>query len=69
MPIRNPDDATQLNRHLTRFFEVDHGERANVLRQMFVGEMDFDPAQGVVPLQPSPSNVVLPESGELISIY
>jgi type I restriction-modification system DNA methylase subunit len=67
MPILNPNDASQLDRHLTRFFEVDDGERANVLRQMFVGEMDFESAQGVVPLQPSPRHVILPETGELIA--
>jgi hypothetical protein len=67
LPIINPDDAEQLDKHLRKYFAVTSVERANVLREMFVSEMDFESAQGVVPLQPSPSNVVLPESGELIA--
>ena len=67
MPIENIDDAKQLEKHLKRFFDAPDGDRANVLREMYVGEMDFESAQGTVPLQPTPKNVHLPEFAERIA--
>ena len=45
MPIVNPNDAEQLDRHIRRFFETSEDARANVLREMFVSEMDFRSVQ------------------------
>ncbi len=42
-------------------------EKANVLRDIFVGEIDFQTASGTIPLVPIPANVELPETGERIA--
>ena len=66
MPIKNRDDAAEVENRIARIFAVSEDERAAAVRSLFVEVLDFDPASGHVDLGTAPVNVALPASAERI---
>ena len=66
MPIRDRDDAYDLQQRIDAFFDADAGDRARVLRGLFVELMDFNQDSGNVPLR-RVKNAQLPDSVERIA--
>ncbi len=67
MPIRNRDDAVEVEGRIARIFESPARERGAAVRALFVEVLDFDPASGQVDLGAAPVNVTLPASAERIA--
>ncbi len=67
MPIRNREDAVEVESRIARIFESPAGERGVAVRTLFVEVLDFDPASGHVDLGGSPASVALPASAERIA--
>ena len=60
MPIRNRDDAVEVEGRIARIFESPKREQGAAVRALFVEVLDFDPASGQVDLGAAPVNVALP---------
>ena len=67
MPIRNRDDAVEVENRVGRIFAASPSERAGEIRALFVEALDFGPAAGHVGLDLAPSNVVLPAYAERVA--
>ncbi len=67
MPIRNRDDAVEVEGRIARIFESATGKRGAAVRALFVEVLDFDPASGHVDLGVAPVNLALPASAERIA--
>ena len=68
MPIRDPDDAREVESHIEAVFAATSpDERATDLQRLFVETLDFDPASGQVPLRAAPAGVKLPDAAEHIA--
>ena len=67
MPIRNRDDAVEVETRIARIFAAAADERAAAVRALLVEVLDFDPASGHVDLGAAPANVALPTSAERIA--
>ena len=67
MPIRNRDDAVEVESRIERIFTVSADERAAAVRALFVEVLDFDPASGTVHLGAASGNAALPASAERIA--
>ena len=67
MPIRNRDDAVEVEGRIASIFESPMSERGAAVRALFVEVLDFDPASGQVDLGAAPVNVALPTSAERIA--
>ncbi len=67
MPIKNRDDAAEVESRIERIFESPASERGAAVRALFVEVLDFDPASGHVDLGTTAVNVALPASAERIA--
>ncbi len=67
MPIKNRDDAVEVNDRVGRIFAAAPSERAGEIRALFVEVLDFHPASGLVGLDPAPGNAALPPSAERVA--
>ncbi len=67
MPIKNPNDAAEVESRIARIFAATPPERAAEVRALFVEVLDFDAASGCVDLGAALDNVVLPTSAERIA--
>ena len=67
MPIRDRDDAAEVQAHIDRVFGAVPDERAVAIRRLFVEALDFNPDQGQAGLADSRGGVELPESAERIA--
>ena len=67
MPIRDRDDAVEVEDRITRIFAAAPRERAAAIRALFVEVLDFDAATGRVGLAGAPGTVELPDFAERIA--
>ena len=67
MPIRNRDDAVEVEDSIRRIFSASADERAAAIRALFVEELDFAPASGHVDLTGGPGNAELPSSAKRVA--
>ena len=67
MPIRNRDDAVEVEDSIRRIFSASADERAAAIRALFVEELDFAPASGLVDLTGAPGNAELPSSAQRVA--
>ena len=67
MPIKNRDDAVEVESRIAHIFAASEDERAAAVRALFVEVMDFDAASGLVDLGVAPGNVALPASAERVA--
>ena len=67
MPIRDREDAAEVQAHIDRVFGAVPDERAVAIRRLFVEALDFNPDQGQAGLADSRGGVELPESAERIA--
>ena len=67
MPIRNRDDAVEVESRIERTFAASPADRAGEIRALFVEVLDFDPASGDVGLGTAPGNMALPSSAERVA--
>ena len=67
MPIRDREDAAEVQAHIDRIFGSVPEERAAPIRRLFVEALDFNADQGQVPLADPRGGVELPESAERIA--
>ena len=67
MPIKNREDAVEVEERIKKVFNAEPDKRASELRALFVEVLDFEPAIGQVPLAESPRNVELPPAADRIA--
>ena len=67
MPIRDREDAAEVEAGIARAFGAAPEERAAAIRQLFVEVLDFNPAQGQVSLASAPAGVELPDTAERVA--
>ncbi len=67
MPIRDRDDAEEVEAGIARAFGAAPEERARAIRQLFVEALDFNAEQGQVVLASAPADVDLPGVAERIA--
>ncbi len=67
MPIRDRDDAEEVETGIARAFGTAPDERAAAIRRLFVEALDFNPARGQVVLASAPSAVDPPGVAERIA--
>ena len=67
MPIRDRDDAAEVQAHIDRVFGAVPDERAVAIRRLFVEALDFNPDQGQAGLADSRGGVELPGSAQRIA--
>ena len=67
MPIKNPDDAVEVESRVACIFDAAPSTRAAEVRALFVEVLDFDPAFGQVELGRASGNTALPASAERIA--
>ena len=67
MPIRDVDDAVEVESRIKRIFAAAPSERAGEIRALFVEVLDFDPSTGEVGLAGATGNVALPDSAVRIA--
>ena len=67
MPIKDRDDAVEVEERIDRIFDAAPRERAGAIRGLFVEVLDFDAASGRVDLTDARGNVELPDSAERIA--
>ena len=67
MPIKNREDAVEVEDRIKSFFDAEPYRRASELRALFVEVLDFEPESGKVPLAGSPRNVELPPAADRIA--
>ncbi len=68
MPIRDREDAAEVEAGIARAFGAAPEERAAAIRQLFVEVLDFNPAQGQVSLASASAAVELPDAAELVAL-
>ena len=67
MPIRNVNDAREVEDAFARILDPAQPNRANEVRKLFVEVLDFAPDSGSVSLEGASANVQLPPSAERIA--
>ncbi|MYE71136.1 MAG: class I SAM-dependent DNA methyltransferase [Dehalococcoidia bacterium] len=67
MPIRDPNDAAEVEAGIARVFGAPPEERASAIRQLFVEVLDFNPDRGEVSLAGAPAGVELPETADRLA--
>ena len=67
MPIRDREDAAEVEAGIARVFGAPPEERAAAIRQLFVEALDFNPAQGQVSLANAPAGVELPDAADRVA--
>ena len=67
MPIKNREDAVEVEDRIKSFFNANPDRRASELRALFVEVLDFSPEIGQVSLSGSPKNAELPASADRIA--
>ena len=67
MPIRNREDAVEVEDSIRRIFSASADERAAEIRALFVEIMDFAPASGHVDLTGAPGSAELPSAAQRIA--
>ena len=67
MPIKNRNDAIEVESRIARIFAAPADERAAAVRTLFVEALDFAPASGSVDLGATAGNVALPASAERVA--
>ena len=67
MPIKNRNDAIEVESRIARIFAAPAGERAAAVRVLFAEALDFAPASGSVDLGAIAGNVALPASAERVA--
>ncbi len=67
MPIRNRDDAVEVEGRIARIFAAPAGERAAAARALFVEALDFAPASGSVDLGATAGSMALPAYAERVA--
>ena len=67
MPIKNPDDADEVEQRIKRIFNAPPQERAGAIRALFVEVLDFGATSGQIDLANATTNVALPPVAERIA--
>ena len=67
MPIKDVDDAVEVERRIEHIFAAAPSERAGEMRALFVEVLDFDPDRGEVDLAGAAGTVTLPASAARIA--
>ena len=67
MPIRDREDAAEVQTHIDRIFGAPPAGRRAAIRRLFVEALDFNAAQGQVSLEGAASTVELPGDAERIA--
>ncbi len=67
MPIKNREDAVEVENRIRRIFSASADERAAAIRALFVEELDFAPASGQVDFTGAPGNVELPPYAQRVA--
>ena len=67
MPIKNREDAVEVEDRIKSFFDAEPDRRASELRALFVEVLDFDPAIGQVSLAGGTGNAELPAAADRIA--
>ena len=67
MPIKNREDAVEVEGRIRRIFTASQSERAGEIRALFVEVLDFDAASGHVDLGAADEKLALPASAERIA--
>ena len=67
MPIRNREDAAEVESHVRSIFDASADRQAAEIRSLFVETLDFTPAFGEVELNDTPRGAELPGHAELIA--
>ena len=67
MPIKDVDDAVEVERRIGHIFAAAPSERAGEMRALFVEVLDFDPDRGEVDLGGAAGTVTLPDSAARIA--
>ena len=68
MPIKNRDDAVEVEERISRVFAVSPAQRVAEVRSLFVETLDFNGASGQVSLAGPSANAVLPEAAERVAV-
>ena len=68
MPIRDREDAAEVEARIGRVFGAPPAGRAAAVRELFVEALDFDAAQGHVRLQDPPAGAELPDTAERVAV-
>lgn len=67
MPIKDPNDAAEVEDRIARLFSCAPNERAGEIRALFVEVLDFDTTSGQVSLANNLSNTALPDFAERVA--
>ena len=67
MPIRDREDAAEVQAHIDRIFSAAAGGRPDAIRRLFVEALDFNPDQGQAPILDPRGGAELPENAERIA--
>ena len=67
MPIKDPQDARDVEDHVERIFDASEPDRAKAIRALFVEKLDFNPVRGQLDLTAAPAGVKLPKTAERIA--
>ena len=67
MPIKNREDAVEVEERISRVFAAPWGQRAAEVRWLFVEVLDFNAASGQVSLAGATGNVHLPVAAERVA--
>ena len=67
MPIKNREDAVEVEERIGRIFDAAPVQRVAAVRGMFVEVLDFNDASGQVSLAGATGNVHLPEAAERVA--
>ncbi|MCY3887954.1 MAG: Eco57I restriction-modification methylase domain-containing protein [Chloroflexi bacterium] len=67
MPIRDREDAAEVQEHIDRIYGAESDERAAAIRRLFVEALDFNADQGQASLANPRTGVELPKNAERIA--
>ena len=67
MPIKNREDAVEVEDRIKSLFDAEPNKRASELRALFVEVLDFEPTLGQVPLTGGPKTADLPPAADRIA--
>ena len=67
MPIRDREDAAEVEAGIARVFGAVPEERAAAIRRLFVEALDFNPSQGQLSLHGASAAVELPDAAERVA--
>ncbi len=69
MPIRDREDAAEVEAAITRIFRAPSQQRTAAIRELFVEALDFHPAQGQLSLGGAPAAVDLPAAANRVAEF